>query len=311
MNNLTKFTAGALLITSMVLTPVIGFAKEKENRGSEHKESKTSINKDKKDDRREDRREDRKEDKKEKGCIRAFGHFFAKGWLKNNNSVSINENCFLPFGIGKKFGGQASTTPDTIPPVVKNIVGVVSTSTVQANWKTNELSTSKLYYSTSAGLNTATASFVENTTLKTTHSLKVSSLPNGTKYYLVIESKDGSGNTTKSPEFSLTTQGSIVVTDTTAPILSSISTGVSSTTINVSWITNESATSKVYYKAGTVIDISTSTTPFIVNNTLLTSHSIVIPNLGTSTEYRIVIESKDSTGNTATSSVIGATTLSI
>lgn len=299
MKNISKFGAGALLISAIVLTPVLGFAKEKENRGKDKSEVKTSI------------KLERKEDRKDKGCYRAFGHFFARGWLKNNTSISINENCFLPFGINKKFGGQASTTPDIIPPVVKNIVGVVSTSTVQANWKTNEPSTSKLYYSTSAGLNTSTASFVDNATLKTSHSLKVSGLPNGTKYYLVIESKDGAGNTTRSPEFSLTTQGNIVVVDTTAPILTSIVTGVSSSTINVSWITNESATSKVYYKAGTSIDISSSTTPFILNSTLLTSHSIIIPNLGTSTEYRIVIESKDTTGNTATSSVIGATTLSI
>lgn len=297
MKNFTKKSLGIMLLASVLMSPVVGFAKEKD------KETRVKV----------DVKMTKVEKRQEKSCLKAFGHFFAKGWHKKNSetSISIGENCFLPFGIGKKFGGAASTTPDVIPPVVKEVVGIVGTSTIQVSWKTNEPSNGKVYFSLTSPVNTTSGSFVENATLSKDHLIKVTGLTNGTKYYLVIESHDASNNTTRSGEFSLTTNGSVATPDTTAPVISSVLTSVGSSTINVSWNTNESATSKVYYKAGTSIDISSPSTLFVLNNSLVTSHSISLPSLSTSTEYRIVVESKDSVGNTATSSAIATTTLAL
>lgn len=295
MKNFTKKSLGILILASVLLSPVAGFAKEKDKETHVKVEVKMT----------------KVEKRQEKSCLKAFGHLFSRGHGKKDVSLSIGENCFLPFGIGKKFGGPASTTPDVIPPVVKEVVGIVGTSTIQVSWKTNEPSNGKVYFSLTSPVNTTSGSFVENATLSKDHLIKVTGLTSSTKYYFVIESHDASNNTTRSSEFSLTTNGGVATPDTTAPVISNTSTSVGSSTINVSWNTNESATSKVYYKAGTSIDINSPSTLFVLNSSLVTSHSVSIPSLSTSTEYRIVIESKDSAGNTATTSAIATTTLAL
>jgi peptidoglycan hydrolase-like protein with peptidoglycan-binding domain len=88
--------------------------------------------------------------------------------------------------------------------------------------------------------------------------------------------------------------------DTTAPNLSSIHASPSYNTGVVSWITNEVATSKIYY--GTTSPILSSSNSTITNNTYQTGHSFNLSNLQPATTYYYVVESKDKKGNTATSS---------
>ncbi len=95
---------------------------------------------------------------------------------------------------------------------------------------------------------------------------------------------------------------------TTPPLISATSTTVGTSTINVSWTTNEAATSKVYYSTTTPINLSLSN--FVQSGSFVTSHSLDITNLATSTLYYMLIESKDAATNTATSSEFATTTLS-
>ena len=188
-----KLTA-LLLIFAIGLVPALSYAKSEDNK-KDH-----------------DNQEERVE-KSDRSCFKAFGHLFARGFLKNRGEdrTSTPWNCFLPFGISKKFGGSASTTPDVIPPVISRIRTMVGTSTASVSWRTNENSTSRLYYGTSTGLdvNASTTSYIENNTLKKNHFLILNGLATSSAYYLAIESKDGSGNRTVTTTFTASTTGGL------------------------------------------------------------------------------------------------------
>ena len=100
------------------------------------------------------------------------------------------------------------------------------------------------------------------------------------------------------------------VADTTAPVITSVASGsIASTTATVSWTTNESATSKVYYSTTTPVSLATA--PVVVNATLTTAHTLGLSGLTASTTYYYIVESKDAANNTATSTQQSFLTLSI
>ncbi len=89
------------------------------------------------------------------------------------------------------------------------------------------------------------------------------------------------------------------VPDTTAPIISAVNvTNIASTTVTLSWQTNEAATSKIYYATTTPVILGSALT--VSNNSLVTNHSLNLSGLIASTTYRYVLESKDAIGNTTT-----------
>jgi len=88
--------------------------------------------------------------------------------------------------------------------------------------------------------------------------------------------------------------------DVTPSIISSVAvSNIASTTATVAWTTNEEAKSKVYYSTTTPLIFSTALN--IANNSLVTSHSLGLTGLTASTTYYYVVESKDASDNTATS----------
>jgi len=95
--------------------------------------------------------------------------------------------------------------------------------------------------------------------------------------------------------------------DTIAPVISSVSVGsIATTSVAVSWVTDESATSNVYYASGSSIDLSTALTKS--NASRVTAHSLNLSGLTASTTYQYVVSSSDKAGNTATSSAYSFTT---
>lgn len=99
----------------------------------------------------------------------------------------------------------------------------------------------------------------------------------------------GSGATTTPPN------------DTNAPSISAVSITPASTTATVSWTTNESASSRVWYGTSTPLTLANPTLS-VFNSTLTLAHSLSLTGLSASTTYYVVVESKDAAGNTATSS---------
>lgn len=91
--------------------------------------------------------------------------------------------------------------------------------------------------------------------------------------------------------------------DTIAPTISDLSaTSTASTSITVSWKTNENANSVLWYSTSTPVAPWSSSNTKVENSTLVTNHSLMANNLSASTTYYYLVSSKDSSGNNATSS---------
>lgn len=96
--------------------------------------------------------------------------------------------------------------------------------------------------------------------------------------------------------------------DTTAPIISSIVVAASSTTADISWTTNEAATSKAYYSAISPLDLTSTSTLSVGSSTLVTSHLLNLTGLTASSTYYFAVESKDAANNAAASTEQSFTT---
>lgn len=238
------------------------------------------------------------------------GHLIAPGWLrKNNQNQIVVPECVtnLPPGIAKKIPGAISGSDTTAPVVSAVSVSEITSSGAKISWNTNEISSGTVWYSQTNPVSTSTASTKSSGSFVLSRSVVLTGLSADTTYYFVVSSKDMSGNETFSSQGSFKT---LVAGDTTAPVISSLTSGfVASTSARVLWTTNESATSKVFYSSSTPLVIS-SGTPMVSSTTLVTSHDLALLGLLPSTTYRLVAVSSDSSGNTATSSEISFVTLS-
>ena len=97
-----------------------------------------------------------------------------------------------------------------------------------------------------------------------------------------------------------TTTPPVVVTDTTAPVISNVMTAsITTTSAVIVWSTNEAATSKVFL--GTTSPVSTSTAGW-TDMTLQSSHSAPLSSLIANTTYFYVIMSTDAANNSSVSS---------
>ena len=96
--------------------------------------------------------------------------------------------------------------------------------------------------------------------------------------------------------------------DTTAPIISDVTTTASSTLATVNWNTDETANSGTWYGTSTPV---TMESPFlsVSNGDLVTAHELEISDLTASTTYNYFVISEDAAGNTASSSELSFTTL--
>lgn len=183
-----------------------------------------------------------------------------------------------------------------------SVINVTPTSAT-VTWGTSELATSKVYYSTTSTVSTSSPA-VENTTLVLSHSLNLTGLSASTTYYYLVESKDAAGNTSLSSVGNFTTPS----VDITAPSISAITTtDITSSGATVNWMTNENATSKVYYSTASPVDFGTALS--VSNSSFVTAHSLNLSSLSASTTYYFVVESSDGSSNRATSTQNSFTTL--
>ncbi|MFQ6084406.1 MAG: DUF5667 domain-containing protein, partial [Candidatus Aminicenantia bacterium] len=104
--------------------------------------------------------------------------------------------------------------------------------------------------------------------------------------------------------------GEVPTPDTTAPVISNLTSTTTTSTAEISWDTDEASDSIVWYSTTTPLVIST-TTPFVSSANLVTNHTLSLTNLNASTTYYFIIASTDAAGNTATSAESSFTTLEI
>jgi hypothetical protein len=191
-------------------------------------------------------------------------------------------------GIQKKL--RLATTTVTGAPALQNITVNTSSSTARINWYTNQLSSGKIYFSTSSPVSTSSPS-VSQSNYTRPHSITLSNLTSDTVYYYLIESANNAGSTTLSSQLSFKTS------DVTAPTINSLNVqNVSSTSAKVVWTTNEPATGKIGFGIG-------NTNSVISTSSLSTSHEITLSGLLASTTYNFVVSSADASGNIGASNM--------
>ncbi len=95
--------------------------------------------------------------------------------------------------------------PDTTPPILSIAAGINATSSIHVIWTTDEPSTSKVYFSTSTPVLTASAAVVSSNSLVTYHDVTLVPLTPNTLHHYIITSTDLSGNTATSTELTLMT----------------------------------------------------------------------------------------------------------
>lgn len=248
------------------------------------------------------------------------GHLIAPGWLRKiGNDKPIVLPCqILPPGVGKKIPPSATTTPpapppvgDVTPPVISAITaGAIASTSAMINWTTNEVASSKVYYSLAAAIDVSTDPRVSDASLLTSHALMLSALTASTTYYYLVESKDAANNVATSGVQSFVTLPAVVVPppDVTPPVISGTAvSAIVATSATISWTTNEPSTSKVYY--GTTTPVNLATASAMSDSILLTSHALVLSGLTASTTYYYILESKDGANNGAQTDEQSFTTL--
>ena len=191
----------------------------------------------------------------------------------------------LTFSVDFTF---TTSTLDTTAPVISNVTaGGVTATTATITWNTDENSDSQVVYGTTTDYGQSTTL---NSTLVTAHSQGLSGLTSDTLYHYRVKSKDAAGNLAVSGDFTFKTA------DATAPVISNVAAGVTTTTATITWTTNENSDSQVVY--GTTTDYGQSTT---LNSTLVTAHSRGLSGLAPGTQYHYRVKSRDAAGNLAVS----------
>jgi hypothetical protein len=206
------------------------------------------------------------------------------------------------------FSATTGASNTTSAPVISSIVTVPGSTGIQVNWTTDQFATSKVYYSATSTIDAdaSTTAFVSTGSLSKDHSLSVTGLSTSTPYYFIIESANQSGQMTRSAVFSASTTAPAA--DTTPPVISAALAIVGSTDVQLSWTTDEAATTKAYYSTSTPVDINASSTVSVSNVSLVTAHALTVSGLATSTMYHMILESADASGNVAHSSEFSFTT---
>ena len=247
----------------------------------------------------------------ETSCLKAFGHFIALGWLKKNDAPTLQEGCTLPSGIAKLLGieddEEDEEDEDTTAPIISGIIATDTDTEVTISWITDEIADSELFVSETTPVDEEDGDTLSDSDDSDVllHELELNGLDPETTYFGFVRSTDPAGNTATSDEFTFTTDAA---PDETPPVLSDIASVVGMTSANVTWDTDEAATSKVFYGTVTPLDVNAVSTGMVESGLLVTNHDVLLVGLTADTTYYVIIESEDASGNATQSTEFSFTT---
>ncbi|MFH1429500.1 MAG: carboxypeptidase regulatory-like domain-containing protein [Candidatus Margulisiibacteriota bacterium] len=130
---------------------------------------------------------------------------FKTGYQSSTKQVNVVEGSTVSLDFQLS---PAST--DTTPSLISGVSSTPGNSSAVINWMTDEPATSLVKYGLQSGNYTEQ---LTDTNLKVNHSLTLTALQPDTKYYFVVNSVDGSGNSSQSNEYSFTTLSPSSVTE--------------------------------------------------------------------------------------------------
>ncbi len=170
---------------------------------------------------------------------------------------------------------------DTVAPAITSFTADPSAASVTLMWTTDEPATTQANYGTTASYGSTTTL---DTAMATSHTVTIAGLAATTTFHAQALSTDAAGNASASADLSFTT------TSLPHTLITNVQVAVnSSTSVTVTWTTNEPATSKVRYGPTTDYGLEVSDTA------LVTSHSIVLTGLTPGATYHYEVISVGST----------------
>jgi len=147
---------------------------------------------------------------------------------------------------------------------------------------------------------------VRDPSIVTEHSMTLTGLEGGVVYDIELSGKDSSGNTV-----SKLIQGFLTDDTDASPIISQIKTDSSiipgakdRIQVIISWVTNELATSQVFYRSGFGSEGAEFEQSTTIDTNYTKKHIVVVTNFEPGSVYQFVVESKDSSGNVGRSKTL-------
>lgn len=209
--------------------------------------------------------------------------------IGGDDSIAVSATVTGSSGGGGGGGGGGGAAADTTPPVISNIVvSGITTSEATITWTTDEATISSVTYWTSDSAGTTT---VSGTAYFTSHSFTLTGLSEGETYLFTVTSTDFDRNSSTSSTQTFTTL------DETAPVISDIEVvDITTTSARVTWTTDEPADSTVSYGLTTTYAQTES------DESLVTSHSILLTDLAPGMTYHFQALSTDASSNQGFSS---------
>lgn len=196
---------------------------------------------------------------------------------------------YSPMSATQSMGLEIFTQAGYVAPVTLSNIKIDPLSTTTTlTFNSNINATSTIKY----GLTSAYGSSTSSLNALTSHTVVLSNLTPSTTYHFQITVGDSVGTTATSSDQTFTT---LAPPDTTAPILSEITSTPSQTSVSIKFNTNENASSTIAY--GTTASYG-STTALLLNTK---SHTFTLSSLTPSTTYHYKITTTDASNNTATS----------
>lgn len=181
----------------------------------------------------------------------------------------------------------------------------IDDQTAEFKWVTNKAADSEITYAPyrDGVLAVDLSKTVKDNTKAVIHGIKISDFTGGTVYHVVLASTDEAGNRVSEELANFTTAA-----DDAPPLISHIKADSTvfldrnnKTQTIISWLTNEPATSRIYYEEGVHsanADLKESTE---LNNNYTKEHVVVITKFKPGAVYTFKVESIDSGGNSAVS----------
>ena len=193
-------------------------------------------------------------------------------------------------GVSSDQTFSTTSAPDATPPNISNIASDPTHNSVQITWDTDEDASSIVEYGTTMSYGTSTSE-TDTSPRVSSHTVNISGLSPSTTYHFKVSSKDAANNTGESTDQTFTTSAA---PDVTPPTISNINVTPTHNSVQITWDTNENASSFVNY--GTTISYGT-TTPEIDTSPRVTSHTVDISGLSPSTTYHFRLNSNDASSN--------------
>ncbi len=199
--------------------------------------------------------------------------------------VVVSKDAANNYATSSEYTLRTTTAPDTTAPIISSIASSTNTTTATITWTTNENATSTVEYGTTSSYGSASSS----NTLTTNHSITLTGLSESTTYHFRVSSGDASYNYATSTDYTFTTTA-----DTGAPNVSSVSATPSSSSVTITWNTDEDSSSLVAYGVSSTYSATTTeadTSPRV------SSHSVTIADLLSCTKYYFRVASIDVSTN--------------